>query len=171
MNNLDPRATSKNNFWTTKEKITNNLVNLNPTTSIILEKGMATHSSILAWRIPWTGGLVRLQSVESQRVKYNWVTEKISIITKIIKTFQLKNTYSLLAQLIKDPLQRRRPWLDSWVQKIHWRRDRLPTPLSLGFPCGPDGKESTCNAGDLGSIPGWERPPGVEKGYHSNILA
>ena len=33
-----------------------------------LEKGMATHSSVLAWRIPWieeTGGL---QSVESQRV-------------------------------------------------------------------------------------------------------
>ena len=31
-----------------------------------LEKGMATHSSIVAWRIPWTGELVRLQSMESQ---------------------------------------------------------------------------------------------------------
>ena len=31
-----------------------------------LEKGMAAHSSILAWRIPWTGGL---QSMELQRVK------------------------------------------------------------------------------------------------------
>ena len=28
-----------------------------------LEKGMATHSSILAWRIPWTGELGRLQSL------------------------------------------------------------------------------------------------------------
>ena len=33
-----------------------------------LEKGMATHFSILAWRIPWTGEPGRLQSTESQRV-------------------------------------------------------------------------------------------------------
>jgi len=33
-----------------------------------LEKGMATHSSILVWRIPWTEKLVRLQSMELQRV-------------------------------------------------------------------------------------------------------
>ena len=39
-----------------------------------LEKGMATHSSILAWRIPWTEELGRLQSVGSQRVGHNWMT-------------------------------------------------------------------------------------------------
>ena len=33
-----------------------------------LEKEMATHSSILAWRIPWTEEPSRLQSTESQRV-------------------------------------------------------------------------------------------------------
>ena len=33
-----------------------------------LEKGMTTHSSILAWRIPWTEEPGRLQSMESQRV-------------------------------------------------------------------------------------------------------
>ena len=33
-----------------------------------LEKGMATHSSILAWRTPWTEGLGKLQSMGSQRV-------------------------------------------------------------------------------------------------------
>jgi len=33
-----------------------------------LEKGMATHSSILAWRIPWTEEPGRLQSMGSQRV-------------------------------------------------------------------------------------------------------
>ena len=32
-----------------------------------LEKGMATHSSILAWRIPWPGELGGLQSMGSQR--------------------------------------------------------------------------------------------------------
>ena len=43
---------------------------------------------------------------------------------------------------------------------IRWRRDRLPTPICLGFPCGSAGKESTCNAGDLGLIPGLGRFPG-----------
>ena len=41
----------------------------------------------------------------------------------------------------------------------------LPTPVYLGFPCGSAGKESTCNAGDLGSIPGLGRSPGEGKGY------
>ena len=36
-----------------------------------LEKGMATHSSILAWRIPWTEEPDRLQSMGSQRVRYD----------------------------------------------------------------------------------------------------
>ena len=53
----------------------------------------------------------------------------------------------------------------SWVGKIRWRRDRLPTPIFLGFPCGSAGKESTCNVGDLGSIPGSGRSPGEGKGY------
>ena len=50
-------------------------------------------------------------------------------------------------------LQCRRPWFNSWVGKIRWKRDRLPTPVFLGFRCGSTGKESTCNAGDVGSIP------------------
>ena len=38
-------------------------------------------------------------------------------------------------------------------------------PLTWGFPCGSADKESTCNAGDLGSIPGLGRSPGEGKGY------
>ena len=41
----------------------------------------------------------------------------------------------------------------------------LPTPAFLGFPCGSDGKESACNSGDLGLIPGLGRFPGEKKGY------
>ena len=37
-----------------------------------LEKGMATHSRILAWRIPYTEGPGGLQSMGSQRVRHNW---------------------------------------------------------------------------------------------------
>ena len=55
-----------------------------------------------------------------------------------------------------------RSWFDSWVGNIYWRRDRLLTPVFLGFPCGSASKESACNAGDLGSKPGWEDP--LEKG-------
>ena len=36
-----------------------------------LEKGMATHSSILAWRIPWTEEPCKIQSMESQRVRHD----------------------------------------------------------------------------------------------------
>ena len=36
-----------------------------------LEEGMTTHSSILAWRIPWTEELCGLQSMGSQRVGHN----------------------------------------------------------------------------------------------------
>ena len=36
-----------------------------------LEKGMATHSNILAWRIPWTEEPDGLQSIGSQRVRYD----------------------------------------------------------------------------------------------------
>ena len=39
-----------------------------------LEKEMATHSSTLAWRIPWTEEQDRLQSMESQRVEYDCAT-------------------------------------------------------------------------------------------------
>ena len=45
--------------------------------------------------------------------------------------------------------------------KAPWRKERLPTPVSLGFPCGSAGKESACNEGDLGLIPGY----GEGKGY------
>ena len=57
-----------------------------------LEKGMATHSSILVWRIPWTEEPGRLQSIGSQRVGQDLATEKqqlkilfMVIYVKIIK--------------------------------------------------------------------------------------
>ena len=40
-----------------------------------LEKEMATHSSILAWKIPWTEESGRLQSMGSQTAGHNWVTK------------------------------------------------------------------------------------------------
>ena len=51
------------------------------------------------------------------------------------------------------------------VGDTHWRRDRLPTLVFLGFPGGSAGKESACNAEDPGSIPGLGRSPGEGKSY------
>ena len=67
----------------------------------------------------------------------------------------------------ESPCQGRRHRFDSWVGKIPWKRDRLPTPVFLGFPGGSDGKKFTCNAGNLGLIPGMGRFPG---GGHGNPL-
>ena len=64
-------------------------------------------------------------------------------------------------------LQCRIPRFDSWVRKIPWKRDRLPTLVFTGFPGGSAGKESACNAGDLGLISGLGRAPG---GGHGNPL-
>ena len=43
-----------------------------------LEKKMATHFSILAWRIPWTEEPGGLQSIGSQRVRHDWATNRLS---------------------------------------------------------------------------------------------
>ena len=44
-----------------------------------LEKGMATHSSILAWRIPWTEELGGMQSMWSQRVRHQCETNTFTL--------------------------------------------------------------------------------------------
>ena len=51
-----------------------------------LEKEMATHSSILAWKIPWTEEPGRLQSTGSQRVKHD---QAFKYVSKTLKNFVL----------------------------------------------------------------------------------
>ena len=58
-----------------------------------LEKEMATHSSTLAWRVPWTEELGRLQSMGSQRVKHDCVTNfHFSVFQKEDKRQRKKKT-------------------------------------------------------------------------------
>ena len=78
---------------------------------------------------------------------------------------------SLVAQLVKNLPAIWRRGFDPWVGKIPWRRERLPTPVFLEFPCGSAGKESACNAGDLDSIPGLGRSLEKGKATHSSSLA
>ena len=60
----------------------------------------------------------------------------------------------MIAQLVKNPPAMEETLGYFWVRKVRWRSDRLPTPVFLGFPGGSAGKESACNMGDLGWIPG-----------------
>ena len=70
-----------------------------------------------------------------------------------------------MVQLVRVHLRCRRPRFNSWVGKIPWRRDRLPTPVFLCFPGSSAGKESAHNIGDMGCIPGLGRSPGEGIGY------
>ena len=79
---------------------------------------------------------------------------------------------SLVAQLVKNLPAIQETQFHSWVRKIPWRRDRLFTLACLGFPYVSAGKESACNVGDLGLIPGkipWRRerlPTPVGREFH-----
>ena len=72
---------------------------------------------------------------------------------------------SLVAQLVENPPAMQETLVQFLGSKICWRRDRLPTPAFLAFPGGLAGKESACNAGDLGSVPGLGRSPGEGNSY------
>ena len=65
----------------------------------------------------------------------------------------------MIAQLVKNlPAMQK-----TLVQFLGWEdpleKGYATTPIFLDFPCGSAGKESTCNAGDLGLIPGLGRFP------------
>ena len=66
--------------------------------------------------------------------------------------------------MAKDPPAMREAQVPSLGGEDPLEEERLPTPVFLGFPGSSAGKESACNAGDLGSIPGLGRS-GEGKGY------
>ena len=123
-----------------------------------------------------------LQSIFIFRVNFNLYAENHSLWESHIK---LKTFYfsflgvqyffpyyewhgaSLVAQLVKKLPAVQEPQFNYWVGKIPCRRDRLPTPVFLGFPGGSDSEESTCDAGELGLIPGLGRYAG---GGHGIML-
>ena len=68
-------SSGPNSFWTSLvAQMVKNLPEMQEAWVDPLEKGMATHSSILAWRIPWTEEPGGLQSMGSHRVGHDWVT-------------------------------------------------------------------------------------------------
>ena len=63
-------------WWAAVHGVTKSRTRLSDWTELnwilIMEKTMATHSSTLTWKIPWTGEPGRLQSMGSRRVGHNW---------------------------------------------------------------------------------------------------
>ena len=64
----------------------------------------------------------------------------------ISETLQLRA--SLVPHTVKNLPVMQETGFDPWVEKILWRKEWLPTPVFLGFPCGSAAKESACNVGD-----------------------
>ena len=102
--------------------------------------------------------------IRDQIANIRWIIKKARKFQKNIY-FCFIHSASLRAQLVKNLLAMQETPVQFLGVKIHQRRDRLPTPVFLCFPCGSAGKESACNAGDLGLILGLGRSPGEGKGY------
>ena len=93
-----------------------------------LEKGMATHSSILAWRIPWMGESGGLQSIGSQRVGQNWsdLAQHSTYHTTLLHTRQTdywtlrkrcSPWFSLVTQMVKHLPTVQEAWVQSLGQE------------------------------------------------------
>ena len=69
-----------------------------------LEKEITIHSSILAWRIPWTEEPGRLQSTASQRVRHDWATSlSLSLATNQSKWVEVAQSCPTLCDPIDCP--------------------------------------------------------------------
>ena len=91
-----------------------------------LEKEMATHCSILAWKISWTEESGGLQSMGLQRVGHDWVTNTYLLTYLYVSIFPGGSVGKKIC------LQGKRPGFDPWVVKIAWRRKWQPIPV---LPC------------------------------------
>ena len=125
---------------------------------------MATHSSTLAWKIPWTEEPGRLQSMGSLRVGHDWATS-LSLFTFPASEKEMATHSSVLAWRIPGTGEPGGlPSMGSHRVGHDWSDLAAGGHGNLGFPGGSDSKESAWNAGDLGLIPGSRRSPGRGNG-------
>ena len=105
-----------------------------------LEKEMATHSSVLAWRIPWTGEPGRRPSMGSHRVGHDWSNLAAAAAASKEEKAMAPHSRTLAWKI---------PWMEepgrlqsmgSWRVRhdftftftfMHWRKKWQPTPVFL----------------------------------------
>ena len=115
----------------------------------LLEKEMATHFSVLAWKIPWTEEPGRLQSMGSQRVGHDWLhfhfhfRENVTKRNKWTIFYPSVMKYNLCLLHIpwgfpdgasgkgstSQHMRNKRHVFSPWVGTIPWRRKWQPTPV------------------------------------------
>ena len=104
----------------------------------LLEKEMATHSNILAWKTSWTVEPGRLQCMGLQRIRHDWAT---NIFTRIVKSnlfyskstdWNLKNTCTETSRLVCDQTRSTMAW-PSWRIKL---MTTLPLLITITFHQG-----------------------------------
>ena len=82
-----------------------------------LEKEMATHSSILAWRIPWREEPGRLQSMGSPRVGHDWATSLThSSLTSSVK-WVCSHDHSIVLEKAMTPHSGTLAWKIPWMEE------------------------------------------------------
>ena len=87
------------------------------------------------------------------------------VLLIVEKSYSVSLGTSVVAQLVKTlPAMQETP-VQFLAGEDLLEKGQATHSVFLGFPCGLAGKESACNAGDLGSIPGLGRSPGEGKGY------
>ena len=91
-----------------------------------LEKGLAIHSSILAWRIPWTKEPGRLQAMGLQRVGHNWVTFAHSLAG-------MWNEYNCALVWTFFGIALLWDWDENWLFPVLWPLLSFPNLQSFGF--------------------------------------
>ena len=131
---------------------------------------MAPHSSVLAWRIPGTEEPGGLPSMGLHRVGHDRSDLAAAAKCPVTVTPKItpKNNLTLTPLIIQYVFLKNGCIVLQNSTLSSFRKYSIGTIIFLvfhGFPCGSAGKESTCNAGDLGLIPGLGRSPGEGKGY------
>ena len=128
---------------------------------------MAAHSSTLAWKISWTEEPGRLQSMGSLRVRHDWVTS-LSLFTFMYWRRKWQPTPVFLPgeSQGRGSLVGCRLWghTESDTTEVTQQQGRGLRRVP-GASLVAQLVESTCNEGDLGSIPGLGRSPGEGNGY------
>ena len=94
-----------------------------------LEKERITHSSILAWRIPWTEKPGRLQSKGSQRVRHDWATSLTYLLT-----YQSFSEIGIQSQLRVSGLSKRWEWISVQFSSVTQSCPTLCDPMKHSTP-------------------------------------
>ena len=92
---------------------------------------MATHFSILAWRIPWAEEPGRLQSMGSQRIGHDWVTHTCSLLLSLVACVCIMEIFSLYVHGSEENI---RPGMSDLSSSLNFVTVRYFTSLTLQHP-------------------------------------